>query len=87
MRTFHLIRRKDISGVSGTGCIAEGVEWQCGKVSICWLGTFSSTAQFDNMHQLEAIHGHEGATYVEWQESLALPERPSSAEPNEGESS
>lgn len=66
MRTFRLVRKEDVSGISGTGVIAEGVEWTSGKVSICWLGTFSSTAQFDNLHQLEHIHGHEGRTYVEW---------------------
>lgn len=66
MRRFHLMRDKDISGVSGTGKVAEGIEWEDGQVGICWLSKYHSTAQFDNIRTLEAIHGHEGSTKVVW---------------------
>lgn len=76
MRRFVLNRKVDVSGVSGTGRIAEGVEWSCGKVSICWLGTYSSSAQFDNLHQLQHLHGHGGTTTVEWLDPDEFPGDP-----------
>ncbi len=66
MRTFKLNRSKDVSGVSGTGEVAEGVEFDNGKVVICWISKHHTIAIFDNLHELEAIHGHEGSTTVEW---------------------
>ena len=32
MRLFVLLREEDVTGVSGTGIVAEGVEWQDGRV-------------------------------------------------------
>ena len=65
-RTFRLIRTEDISGISGTGVVAEGCEWENGKVTVCWLGTYGTIEQADNLHQIEKLHGHGGRTYVEW---------------------
>lgn len=64
VRTFKLIRTKDISGVSGTGAVAEGVEFDDGQVVICWLSKYHSIGVFDNILCLEKIHGHEGSTKV-----------------------
>lgn len=66
MRTFVLRRLEDVSGVSGLGVVAEGVEWTCGKVSLCWLGNYQSTEQADSLHVIEATHGHGGKTLIEW---------------------
>lgn len=66
MRTFYLVRREDVSGVSGTGRVAEGVEWTNGRVSMCWLGTYHIIEEADSMHVIEAVHGHAGKTVVEW---------------------
>lgn len=66
MRTFKLHRDKDLSGVSGTGDVAEGVEFDTGKVVICWLTKYHSVSVFDNVHTLEQVHGHEGSTKVVW---------------------
>lgn len=68
MRTFKLRRDKDLSGVSGIGYVAEGVEWEDGQVTICWLSKYHSIGVFDNIHCLEAIHGHDGATVIEWED-------------------
>lgn len=68
MRTFRLIRTEDVSGISGTGAVAEGVEWTNGKVTMCWLGTYHTIEEADSIHVIEAVHGHGGKTYVEWQE-------------------
>ena len=62
MKIFKLFRKKDISGVSGTGWIAEGVEFSNGKVVISWLGKLSATNVYDTIENAIAIHGHEGNT-------------------------
>lgn len=66
MRRFNLVRSKDISGVSGVGNVAEGVEFDTGKVVICWVSKYHSLGIFDTVHELEMIHGHENSTKVEW---------------------
>jgi hypothetical protein len=66
MRTFTLVRDKDLSGVSGTGTVAEGIEFDTGKVAICWLTKYHSVSVFDSLHVLEQVHGHEGSTKVQW---------------------
>jgi hypothetical protein len=37
MRTFTVARVHDQTGVSGTGIVAEGVEFACGKAVVHWL--------------------------------------------------
>ena len=66
MRRFHLIRDEDLSGVSGTGIVAEGVEFENGKCVICWTSKYHIASIIDNMHTLEKVHGHGGKTHVEW---------------------
>ena len=38
MRTFRLIRDEDPTGISGTGSVAEGVEFDDGTVAMRWEG-------------------------------------------------
>jgi hypothetical protein len=64
MRLFWLNRRVDKSGVSGTGIIAEGVVLSDGTAVLRWLKGHKSTAIYDNVQQLVAIHGHQHATLV-----------------------
>lgn len=66
MRRFYLNRAEDISGISGLGRVCEGVEWDNGKVSLCWFGTYHVLESADNIHTIEHIHGHSGKTVVEW---------------------
>ena len=66
MRRFQLHRKEDISGISGVGVVAEGIEWTNGRVTVCWLGTYAIVSSADNIHIIEAVHGHHGATTVEW---------------------
>lgn len=65
-RTFVLQRDKDISGVSGTGEIAEGTLYSNGVVTVTWYGEHSSTSVWTSMESMLAIHGHQGATRVVW---------------------
>jgi len=66
VRRFHLVRDEDLSGVSGTGVVAEGVEFENGKVAICWTSKYHITSVIDNMHTLEKVHGHGGRSRVVW---------------------
>jgi hypothetical protein len=65
-RRFNLVRHRDITGVSGTGVVAEGVQYSTGKVAVCWLGLFSSVVVWDSIEDAVRVHGHGGATEVEW---------------------
>jgi hypothetical protein len=69
MRTFSLERSVDVSGISGTGTVAEGVEFDDGQVVICWLSKYHAIGVFDNIHCLEMVHGHEGSTKVVWSDT------------------
>lgn len=62
MRRFVLQRKEDFSGVSGTGNVAQGVEFDDGSVAMRWLTATASTAFYDSMPDVVAIHGHEGRT-------------------------
>lgn len=65
-RRFQLDRREDATGVSGTGVVAEGVQFTDGSAALRWLSRYTSTAAYASMADLEAIHGHNGATRVIW---------------------
>ncbi len=66
VRRFNLQRSQDVSGVSGTGVVAEGVEFDDGTCVMRWKTTTSSTAVYHSAVELLHIHGHEGATRIEW---------------------
>jgi len=67
-RRFRLIRHEDVSGVSGTGVVAHGVQWPDGAVSMRWgvPGLDPSYANWDSIEAVERVHGHQGKTDVEW---------------------
>ncbi len=67
MRTFTLERSEDVSGVSGVGTVAEGVEFSDGRVALRWIvGEHRSSVLWDSIADVEKIHGHSGATVVRW---------------------
>ena len=61
-----MARKEDVSGISGVGAVAEGVEFANGEVSMCWLGTYRIIENAANIHVIEHIHGHGGRTVVDW---------------------
>ena len=65
-KRFIVRRIKDISGVSGTGYVAEGIQLHDNQCVLSWFGKFHSIEIHPSMEQLEAVHGHGGATLVEW---------------------
>ncbi len=67
-RRFRLNRDSDVSGVSGTGRVADGVVWPDGSASIRWRGERPSVVFWASLDDAVAIHGHGGATAFEWDE-------------------
>lgn len=66
IRRFILQREYDESGVSGTGVVAEGVQFSSGKCVMHWLSDWTSIAMYENIEELVHIHGHGGNTKIIW---------------------
>uniref|UniRef100_UPI0035D9AFEB hypothetical protein n=4 Tax=Bacteria TaxID=2 RepID=UPI0035D9AFEB len=80
-RLFRLQRDHDVSGVSGTGHIADGVLWPDGTVTLRWIGDRPSTVHWDRLSDAVAIHGHNGATRIVWADEQPPAELPKPGEP------
>lgn len=67
VRRFVLERSEDVSGVSGTGTVAEGVRFSDGIVVVRWTSSdHRSTVVWERLESVLAIHGHDGRTIVRW---------------------
>lgn len=66
MKRFVLDRRVDQTGVSGTGVVAEGVQFDNGKCAVAWLSRYQSVTVYDSIDEVEIIHGHDGKTVIDW---------------------
>ena len=83
-RRFVLQRIDDETGTSGTGVVAEGVEFTDGTVAMRWRSMVASHAVFPNMKAAVAIHGHGGKTMIVWLDAegsfrMSAPPPPSTA--------
>lgn len=67
-RAFVLVRDDDVTGVSGTGVVAQGVEFTDGTVAMRWASAWPTSVVFHDrgIEGVEAIHGHDGATRIVW---------------------
>jgi hypothetical protein len=71
VRTFELHRDDDETGISGTGVVAEGIEFSDGHVAMRWQTHRSdhhSTVIWEHIGSVEVIHGHNGKTRIVWTE-------------------
>lgn len=72
LATFRVVRDQDISGISGTGVVAEGVQFTDGWVVTHWLDQAPMwEPKTDVWHHkgtgpITKIHGHGGATRIVW---------------------
>lgn len=66
MRRFMLKRNEDETGISGTGYVAEGVEFFDGTCVLKWKTDTSSLNTYNSVEDLISIHGHGGRTVIEW---------------------
>jgi len=65
LRRFVLRRAADPTGVSGPGLVAAGVQLPSGKCVMEWAPPSGITLHA-SAAELIAIHGHGGATVLEW---------------------
>lgn len=65
-RRFQLKRKVDATGISGTGIVAEGIQFRDGRCTYRWLTAPATTQQADSIHHITHIHGHGGKTKVVW---------------------
>lgn len=64
-RHFRLVRDQDVSGVSGTGHVADGVIFSDGHAAVHWLGRWPTTTPHpDGIVSVKGVHGHGGATRI-----------------------
>ncbi len=84
-RRFELHRDQDVSGVSGTGIVADGVEFETPFLMqlpdgthlslpaqwcvIRWRGAYQSTVMWESVSDAMAVHGHHGSTRLVWLDS------------------
>jgi hypothetical protein len=65
-RRFLAYRKKDISGVSGTGYVAEGIEFHDGQVVVSWFGKHHIFESPRDLKTWLKVHGHGGSTKIKW---------------------
>jgi hypothetical protein len=80
---FHLMRHRDLSGVSGAGVVADGVRfagpWTFdfpdgllvmapGWCELRWRGDRRSTSLWQSIDTMMSVHGHDGATELVWED-------------------
>jgi len=63
---LYLQRNEDVTGISGTGMVAEGVMWSDGVCAMRWVSDHRSTAIYHDLADILAIHGHDGSTKLIW---------------------
>jgi hypothetical protein len=65
-RRFVLDRNVDLTGVSGTGVVAEGIEFSDGVCVLHWIGQWpSSVVHYERgLEAVLAVHGHDGRTVL-----------------------
>lgn len=66
-RRFELHRDLDVTGISGTGVVADGVDFPDGLVVVHWRGRRPSTVTWQGgISDVVAVHGHGGHTRIVW---------------------
>lgn len=66
VKKFILQRNEDATGNSGTGCVAIGCLMPSGACFMEWTTVIKSWCYYNSIADLEAIHGHDGKTKVQW---------------------
>ena len=67
MRRFVLARHEDITGLSGVGIVAEGVEWRGGTADLHWVTEHETFVHWPGgVDAILAVHGHNGASVIRW---------------------
>ena len=72
MRRFYLYRKEDVTGMSGIGRVADGVEFENGQVALTWKKEFPSVTVFQSVSTVEKLHTHGGKdpTKIVWVDDI-----------------
>ena len=81
MRVLWLVRDTDVTGISGTGIVAEVVEFSDGTVVMRWLPSGTArpdhvkptTVLHESLESVIGLHGHDGKTYLQEAMPLQMP--------------
>jgi len=65
-KTFYLQRDRDVTGNSGTGIVAEGVEFSNRWCILNWLVKPYSEFWYPTVQHIDNIHSHGGLTQIIW---------------------
>lgn len=65
-RRFLLERQEDLTGTSGTGIVAEGIEFSNGTVVLHWISQLMAINIYDNIKVCIELHGHDNRTSIKW---------------------
>lgn len=66
-RRFRLVRKIDVTGLSGCGVVAFGVRFPDGAAVTRWHNAeIAQTCVWANVGDVLNVHGHNGATRLEW---------------------
>lgn len=75
MRRFYFQRNNDASGVSGTGNVAEGCQFDSGWCALTWLTSDDPNDEvhgfYHSIERAEEIHGHGGMTKIVWIDDMS----------------
>jgi hypothetical protein len=66
MKPFELYRHEDETGVSGTGHIASGVEFDDGTCVLRWRTETPGTTIYASVEHMLRVHGHNGKTEMRY---------------------
>lgn len=73
-RRFILYRDEDVSGVSGTGIVAEGIVFAKGSAALTWYSASPSVNIYNTVEDVMTVHCHEGKTRFFWIDQDGAPE-------------
>ena len=65
-RRFVIDRRRDPTGVSGTGTVAQGMVFHTGQVVVCWFGAHATVTVHPSIESVRAVHLHGGDSAIRW---------------------
>jgi hypothetical protein len=65
-RVFVLRRDVDVTGISGAGDVAEGVQFDDGVTVVHWRGKHASTVVWPSIDDVLEINCHGGKTRIVW---------------------
>lgn len=74
-RIFYLIRLVDPTGISGTGIVADGTQFQDGTCVLGWATDIGSVAVYRSIDHIRKLHchGHDSVILWEDQDFIHLP--------------